>query len=307
MQGTPEKEADWVFSPAHLRGPGENPLPPWAPGIPAISGLRVYLALRLVWSWGRLRKTPGDRPQPHRASLPLHPQGQMITWSPAWGSDPGLQAVREHRPRSGSIGLDRECIPHATLPPFLADVLWGPPPGKENRDSPGCLARRRGSPARRLRGQGPQHMLSQGFLGLLGLRHPRAHYYPKAGVSPNNQSGAHTGELIASRDVTPHAHLQRLQRAGTSAQVTGTPVFGGRPPSTSKANQRPLAQPSWGGAPTAGVGEPRAHQAQPLPLASPAPEWASGPPAPFVLGHVWVVRSWTRDHTHSPSAGSLNP
>lgn len=41
MQGTPEKEVDWVFSPAHLRGPGENPLPPWAPGIPAILGLSL--------------------------------------------------------------------------------------------------------------------------------------------------------------------------------------------------------------------------------------------------------------------------
>lgn len=55
------------------------------------------------------------------------------------------------------------------------------------------------------------------------------------------------------------------------------------------------------------MGEPRVHQAQPLPFASPALEWASGPPAPFFLGHVWVVRSWTRDQTHSPSAGSLNP
>lgn len=133
MQGAPEKEADWVFSPAHLRGPGENPLPPWAPRIPAILGLRVYLALRLVRGWGRLRKTPGDHPKPHRASLPLHPQGQMITWSPARGSDPGLRADREHQPRSGSIGPVHKCIPHATLPSFLADVLWGPPPGKENR------------------------------------------------------------------------------------------------------------------------------------------------------------------------------
>lgn len=228
MQGAPEKEADWVFSPAHLRGPGENPLPPWAPRIPAILGLRVYLALRLVRGWERLRKTPGDHPKPHRASLPLHPQGQMITWSPARGSDPGLRADREHQPRSGSIGPVHKCIPHATL------LSWKMSSGDHlqarKTDGPGRLVRRRGSPAGQLRGQGPQHMLSQGFLGLLRLRHPKAHYYPKRGVSPNNQSGVHTGELITSRDITPHAHLQRLRRAGTSAQVTGTPVFGGVSP-----------------------------------------------------------------------------
>lgn len=220
MQGTPEKEADWVFSPSHLRGPGENPLPPWAPGIPAISGLRVYLPLRLVRGWGRLRKTPEDHPQPHRASLPLHPQGQMVMWSPARGSDPGLRADREHRPRSGSIGPDHECIPHATLP-LLAGVLWGPPPGKESRDGPGRLVRRRGSPAGQLRGRGPRHMLRQGFLGLL-----RAHCYPRQ-VFPQIASLERTGS-ITSRDTT-HTPTSSGPEGWGLSSGDRHPVFGGVP------------------------------------------------------------------------------
>ena len=82
----------WVFSPAHLRAPEEtppSPPPSWAPGIPAISGLRVYLALRLVRGWGRLRKNSRRASQPHPASLTLHPRGQMFMWSPAQGCDSG--------------------------------------------------------------------------------------------------------------------------------------------------------------------------------------------------------------------------
>lgn len=129
--------------------------------------------------------------------------------------------------------------------------------------------------------------------------------YPRQ-VFPQIASLGRTGS-ITSRDAT-HTPTSSGPEGWASAQVTGTPSSGVSP-STSRANQRTLAQPSWGGAPTAGVGvgEPRVHQVQPLPLASPAPGWASGPPAPFLLGHVWVVCSWTRGQTLGPSAGSLNP
>lgn len=52
--------------------------------------------------------------------------------------------------------------------------------------------------------------------------------------------------LIASRDITPTRPSPAAPEGRTSAQVTGTPLFGGRPPSPSKANQRPLAQPQLG-------------------------------------------------------------
>lgn len=82
--------------------------------------------------------------------------------------------------------------------------------------------------------------------------------------------------------------------------MTGTPLFGGRSPFSQQGQSEAPSSTS------AGVGEPRVHQAQPLPLASRGPEWASGPPAPVLLGQVWDIRSWTRDQAHSPGAGSLN-